>query len=232
MSSRSPRDFRSELRHVTCWDAHAQALFEAHGEALRDCVLQNREELVALCELLERLDVRSWLEIGAWTGALTRCLDELFHFDLVAVCDDGWAKRRGLSLTLPERTELFVGDSGSAAYQRWRAGLGHVDMVFIDADHAYRAVARDFDINRAHPHRVLAFHDITGANRYTAGVRRFWRKLDRGHKHEILRPHRELGLDHSIMGIGIWSATPMQGVESSRPNGLEPDGPTRCPGIR
>jgi hypothetical protein len=33
-----------------------------------------------------------------------------------------------------------------------------------------------------------------------------WEELG-GHKLEIVRPHVELGLDHSTMGIGVWSDT-------------------------
>ncbi len=80
-----------------------------------------------------------------------------------------------------------------------------MDLVSIDANHAFHAVSADFAINRRHPHRLLAFHDITGANRYTTGVRRFWQGMKRGVCHEILRPHLELGLDHSVMGIGLWA---------------------------
>ncbi len=208
MSDSSPRDFRAELAPWACWDRSTQAVFDAHGEALQDRILQNREELIELCELIERLGVRSYLEIGCWTGALTRCLDRLFRFDRLAVCDDGYAEQRGLEQHLPPRAVIFRGDAGSEAFARWRAQLGHIDLVFIDANHAYHAVKRDFERERSSPHRVLAFHDITGSNRYTTGVRRFWTELDHGWVHEILAPHRELGLDRSVMGIGLWAAEP------------------------
>jgi len=224
------RDFRHELRNTRCWDQQTQAIFDAQGEALEDCVLQNREELIALCELIERLELRSYLEIGAWTGALTRCLDTLFHFDAIAVCDDGWAGVRGLELRLPPRATLFRGDSGSPAFDAWRASLGHVDLVFIDANHAFHAVSKDFAINRRHPHRMLAFHDITGANRYTTGVRRFWQGIDAGVRHEILRPHHEIGLEHSVMGIGLWAAHPPEATGWSPARGTSTpweDSPTR-----
>ncbi len=208
MSKGLARDYRNALAEVRCWDAGVQRVFEERGEALVDSALQNREELVALCEFIDQHDIRSWLEVGSWTGALTRCLHALFHFDRLAVCDDGWARRRGLEPSLPPEAELLVGDSGSESYARWRSSLGHVDLVFIDANHAYHAVRRDFEINRAHPHRFLAFHDITGANRHTTGVRRLWRELDHGWKRELLRPHLELGLDHSVMGIGLWASAP------------------------
>lgn len=201
------RDFRRELADVKCWDRLSQSLFERRGEALEDAAMQNREELIGLCEFIESRRVRSYLEIGVWTGRLISTLDRLFGFDLAAACDQGYARRFDLPIRLPAGARFFEGDSESDAYRRWREELGHVDLVLIDANHALHAVRRDFAINRAFPHRFLAFHDITGATRQTAGVGRFWRELDSGNKLEIVRPHVELGLDHSLMGIGIWSET-------------------------
>jgi hypothetical protein len=201
------RNFRQELEGVKCWDERSQELLERHGEALEDAAMQNREELIGLCELIEARRVRSYLEIGVWTGRLISTLHEVFAFDLVAACDQGYARRFDLPIRLPAGTRFFEGDSESEGFRRWRAELSHVDLVLIDANHAYHAVKRDFELNREFPHRFLAFHDITGATRQTAGVGRFWRELDFGHKLEIVRPHVELGLDHSIMGIGIWSET-------------------------
>jgi hypothetical protein len=192
-----PRDFRAELQQDKCWDRTTQTLLEQHGEPLEDCI--------GLCRLIEEHRIRSYLEIGIWTGRLVSALQRLFSFELVAACDHGWAERLGLSIRLPAQTHLFRGDSDSDAFCRWRRALGHVDLVLIDANHGYAGVTRDFQINRRFPHRFLAFHDITGANRHTTGVRRFWEELTEGHKREIIRPHLELGLDRSTMGIGIWS---------------------------
>jgi predicted O-methyltransferase YrrM len=200
------RNFRRELQDDRCWDRTTQALFEAHGEPLRDCILQNREELIALCEFIEAQQIRSYLEIGIWTGRLISTLHRLFSFERVAACDHGWAEQLGLSISLPKEVVLFRGDSGTDAFRRWRADLAAIDLVLIDADHRYQAVAEDFATNRAFPHRFIALHDITGATRQTRGVGRFWRELVEGDKLEIVRPHRELGLDHSTMGIGIWCA--------------------------
>jgi len=201
------RDFRTELAVEKCWDRTTQALREEHGEPLEDAILQNREELIALCQWIEAHCISSYLELGLWTGGLISALHRLFRFERLAACDHGWAEANGLAVRVPEGTAFFRGNTESEAYRAWRRELGHIDLVFIDANHAYHAVKRDFEINRGYPHRFLAFHDITGATRQTTGVGRFWRELDEGHKREIIRPHRELGLDHSTMGIGIWSAT-------------------------
>jgi hypothetical protein len=200
------RDFRAELQGERCWDHETQRVFEARGEPLVDCILQNREELIGLCELIAAHQVRSYLEIGIWTGRLVCALHRLFDFELVAACDHGWAARHGLPLHLPPEARFLQADSDSAEFLRFRERLGPVDLVLIDANHAYHAVKRDFELNRRFPHRFLALHDITGANRHTAGVRRLWQEIDDGHKLEIVRPHRELGLERSIMGIGVWSA--------------------------
>ncbi|MBW2276026.1 MAG: class I SAM-dependent methyltransferase [Deltaproteobacteria bacterium] len=201
------RNFRQELAELKCWDRESQSLADRHGEALEDAAMQNREELIGLCEFIEARRVRSYLEIGVWTGRLISTLDAIFEFDLIAACDQGYAREFDLPIRLPQRAHFFEGDSESAGFKRWRSELGQVDFVLIDANHAHHAVRRDFEINREFPHRFLAFHDITGATRQTAGVGRFWRELDFGHKLEIVRPHVELGFDHSIMGIGIWSET-------------------------
>lgn len=199
------RDFRAELAGDKCWDHGTQVLFERHGEPLEDCILQNREELIGLCEFIEARGVRSYLEVGVWTGRLVSALQRLFDFQLVAACDQRWVEHLGLTITLPAEARTFFGDSESAGYIRWRAELGHVDLVLIDANHSHAAVKRDFEINRQFPHRFLAFHDITGANRYTAGVGRFWSELDGGTKIEIIHPHLEAGSSLPTMGIGIWS---------------------------
>lgn len=200
------RDWPTLLAGEPCWDAGVEAVYRETGEPRVDAILQSAEELAAFAAFIEAEGVRSYLEVGAWTGALVSCLHRHFHFDRVAVCDDGYAQRRfGLPFRVPAEAALFQGDSRSAAYREWRAALGPIDLVLIDADHSYRGVKADFEVNRQFPHRFLAFHDITGANRHTAGVGRFWRELE-GDKRELCLPNRALGLATSEMGIGIWSA--------------------------
>ena len=205
----APRDIERELRHDLCWDSDTQRIFERTGEPTQDRILQTRGELVAFCRFIEQNRIRSYLEIGVWTGRLVCALHRLFRFDRVAACDDGYARGFGFELHLPDDAHFFEGNSRSEAFCRWRAGLGHVDLVLIDADHSLVGSRADFEINRLFSHRFLAFHDITGANRFTAGVNKLWQTIRRssGHTLEILRPHTEIGAEQSTMGIGIWSET-------------------------
>jgi hypothetical protein len=199
------RDFRSELASMRCYDAEVQQSSETIGAPVADCALQNREELISLCRWIEAHRIRSYVEIGIWTGQLISALHKLFRFDVLGACDVLEAETKfGLKISIPYETDLFVGDSASDEYVEWRRTLGPVDLVLIDGDHSYEAVRRDFEINSQLPSRYLAFHDITGRDRWTVGVGRFWEELNVGHKYEIVRPHLELGLAHSTMGIGIW----------------------------
>ncbi len=199
------RDFRQELEGVPCWGPSTEELFRTTGVPSQDTILQNREELIGLCEFMEREQVRSYLEIGTWSGQMVTTLHRLFRFDSVAAADIGWAQSIGLPLHLPDEADLFEGDSHSEDYRRWRHRLGPIDLVLIDGDHSYEGVRLDFETNRRFPHRFLAFHDIVNPHPLAPGPKKLWAELE-GTKVEIVRPHQELGLDHSTMGIGIWSS--------------------------
>jgi hypothetical protein len=199
------RDFRRLLAQDPCWDASTQAAWERHGYPAQDVLLQNREELIAFCEWIERSNIRTYLEIGVWTGRLVSVLHRLFKFDMVAACDIGWAQSKGLPLNLPSDTVFFGGSSRSNEFLEWRAGLGSLDLIMIDGDHSYDAVRADFEINRGFGHRFLALHDIANVHPSAIGVKKLWEELD-GLKLEIIRPHIEMGLTETTMGIGIWSA--------------------------
>ena len=196
------RDFRQLLANEPFVDREAEAKMQK-GEAPRDVMLQNREEVLALCEWIEAHDIKSYLEIGIWTGRLVSLLHRLFHFDKIAVCDNAMAGLCGLPLHLPDGTIPFWGPSQSPYYPGWRKRLGHVDLVFIDGDHSYEGVKQDFLNNVEHPHRFLAFHDVLGGEGRADGARRFWQELP-GHKLELFASDPALRTPDKGMGIGIW----------------------------
>lgn len=203
------RDFARELADRRCWDDAVQAVYEQARVPLADVILQNRAELVALCEWMEAQQIRSYLEIGVWTGRLVSTLHELFDFDLVASCDLGAARLFGLPIRLPFGCRHFEGSSHSPEFEAWRAALGPIDLVMIDGDHSLDGVRRDFEMQRRHPHRFLGFHDIRGDNDpQSAGVAALWRELE-GDKTEIVRPNPDLHAEPVGgygMGIGLWRA--------------------------
>lgn len=199
------RDFRSELLQTRFWNQDVEKFFRENGEPIVDCALQNREDIIALCEWIEANGIRSYLEIGCWTGRLTSALHQLFSFDVVAACDLGSHKKYDLPLTLPPETLYFEGNSHSPIFQNWRTRLGKIDLVLIDGDHSLPSITRDFNINAEMPHRFIAIHGITGGVHCAGdGAKMAWERL-LGEKHEIKMPHPEIGSDEPTMGIGIWT---------------------------
>jgi hypothetical protein len=210
-----PRGMPEQMRRriiarAPCWNARTEQLWNRIGWPLEDCILQNRSELEAFCEWIERHKIRSFLEIGAWTGRLGSLLSRLFAFRKTAVCDQLLAYRVGLPVRFSSSVEVFVGSSHSPEFLHWRGQLGHIDLTFIDGDHSYEGVKKDFELQRQFPHRFIAFHDITGGRPATQGVATFWRELREGPRLEICLPNHSIGEKTSRMGIGIWSRNSRQ----------------------
>jgi len=219
---RAVRDFDAELGEEPCWDRRAEFQWRTGGVPAVDAALQNRAEVVLLCEWIAAHGIRSYLEIGVWTGRLLSLLHRLFAFDRIAACDLGSARALLLPLHLPPGTAFLRASSHSPEYVAWRERLGPIDLVLIDGDHSYEGVRRDFEINRRLPHRFLAFHDVANTHERVAGVKRFWDELD-GHKLALVRP---LPVSRWRMGIGIWSAH----EDPTTPPGRRPTDDERCSG--
>jgi len=163
-----------------------------------DVIWQNSEELEQYLAWLKQFHIRRYLEIGSWTGRLINFLHRELAFEKVAACDLGWAEEAGLEIRFDPDIHQLRASSWSPEFLQWREALGPMDVVFIDGDHTYEGVKRDFEINRAAPHRFLVFHDIK-EQRFGPGVVKFWKEL-KGHKFEI-------SASPTSMGIGIWSST-------------------------
>jgi hypothetical protein len=192
---------RAALSGVPCWDAEVQRLYAETGEPRADVALQNRAELTGFLAFMVANSVRSYLEIGTWTGQTLCAVAGGLDLDLIACCDHGYAQRLGLPLHLPPGARFLCADSDSDAFLRWRAELGPIDMVLVDANHHYRALKKDVALALSFPHRFLALHDITGGNRHTRGVKRVWDELD-GEKVEIVRENPDCP-GATPMGIGV-----------------------------
>lgn len=147
-------------------------------------MLQWQSELDAFCAFMAANRVRSFLEIGAATGRLSLHLKDTLALDKVAACDM-WHS----PLLKAAKVEFFHGDHHDPAYPAWRAQLGHIDMVFIDADHE-TGFRRDYEIERAFPHSFIGFHDI--ANKIYPALSQFWEEDVVGEKHTFINTDTSL----------------------------------------
>jgi cephalosporin hydroxylase len=117
--------------------------------------------------LLVALDIRPLGVLGRWSA---------------------WAfLRRGFARARQRVELLMPTDSHTpATLDRLRATLGGrpVDFMFIDGDHSYDGVKRDFEMYSplVRPGGLVAFHDVVAVG--APGVIRFWNELKQTHETE------------------------------------------------
>lgn len=150
---------------------------------------QQRSEIVSFIELLRQEEPRRVLEIGtafggtlyllAWASAPDACVLSLDRRD------DLRRRRRLYRSFARERQEVQVMQCDSHSEETRdavRAFFGDepLDVLFIDGDHRYEGVRRDFELYRGlvRPGGLIAFHDIVDGRESQVGdVPRFWREL-------------------------------------------------------
>lgn len=141
-------------------------------------MFQNDFELQQLVDLARRAMPIRILEVGAWHGGT------LWHWlrigTIVAVVDDEmrmadlwreWAAQADAEL------HLIRGMSQDPAVVRAAAAFDPYDVLFIDADHSYEAVRRDWENYSplVGSRGIVAFHDIVERPGY--GVSRLWGEI-------------------------------------------------------
>ena len=115
---------------------------------------QQRQEVAALARLVEERAWRSIVEIGRADGGTLYLLANAAPpgslIVSVDIADVGPATRFQLSRFAPgRRVEIVTGDSGAqATLDRAREILGprSLDFLFIDGDHTYAGVRRDYEL--------------------------------------------------------------------------------------
>lgn len=185
--------------------------------------LQDPHELRAFLEIIERENVRSYLEIGVhWGGTFEAVMswcprgslgvtvdfpggefgvDDSFHSLLNSV---GRLRGQGYNIPWP----IFGPSSAPEVVARVRK-LGpydgqtdslQFDCILIDGDHSYGAINRDFELY-APMGRMIALHDIAAPDGYKNNhglqidVGTFWREIkDKYRSHEIIYPGSEMGI--------------------------------------
>lgn len=157
-------------------------------------------QLAGAVALLAKQNVQSFLEIGTADG---------FTFSFMATC---------LSRVNPglESTTIDIAPQPPAARIKFRSQTRFLagtksddfagesfDLVFIDGNHSYEWVARDYQ-NVGRYARICMFHDINDQLCGEETVPRFWRELKeaesgRADFHEFLHHSHS----KKVMGIGI-----------------------------
>jgi predicted O-methyltransferase YrrM len=183
---------------------------------------QDRSELTELIRTVSSLKPKTVLEIGTATGGtlyLFACSASpdasIISVDLPCGRFGGgyafWRMSLYKSFARPgQKIHLIRGDSHSVdIYAKVKAILGRekLDLLFIDGDHTYEGVKKDFDAYSTLVRKggYIVMHDIA-ARFSTEGieVRRFWEEIKPGFRHKEIMS--EKNAKAGVFGIGIIEA--------------------------
>jgi cephalosporin hydroxylase len=178
---------------------------------------QYPEELRSLARLVAERRPRAVLEIGTADGGTLFAHARLAAPDALVLSVDlpegpfgggypAWRTPLYEAFARPgQRLELLRADSHApATAERIEELLGgrRVEYAFIDGDHTYDGVRRDFELCRrfAADDAVVAFHDIAVHPSETGcEVHKFWREVKERYRHEeFVRD-----ADQDCYGIGV-----------------------------
>ena len=190
----------------------------------KNITIQVYEEILHLGHFVNSLKPNNILEIGSRGGTFL-LFSKLSTGTKIAVDIDG-AFKDSIYLSMLEEDFYFLkADSQSEeTFERVKSICPQFDFIFIDGDHSYEGVKRDFELYKEllSPRGYIAFHDIDADHIFrdvysddepkTGKVRRFWEELNYGSKIEIICQKSNgrgyVPYNHSVKehfgGIGIW----------------------------
>lgn len=200
------------------WDGYRRVLAEFMPRTLPNRIYLNQvwPEWKGLMEKLSGgLRPKRILEIGTGLGGSTYFLTKLAgENSLVVTVDAEQTAASAVSLFAKQAGQRVRAVTGSshdpATVEKVAAVLGDkpVDLLYIDGDHSYEGVKKDFELYKRFcgPDTVVCFHDIIPDHGVTKNipteactgeVYKFWAELKASYRHE------EIVEDHDQNGFGI-----------------------------
>ncbi len=179
--------------------------------------MQIKNEFMKLLEIVEARRPKYVLEIGTANGGALFCFSRLSSDDATILSVDLPEGRFGGGYEewrMPffeafkkggQKQFLFRADShedSTLALVKDTLKDQKLDFLFIDGDHTYEGVKKDFEMYSPLVKNggVVAFHDIVnGPEDYVGGVPRFWREIKPGHEYREFVESWEQG----GYGIGV-----------------------------
>ena len=161
------------LDHIMKYNIPPKPWTNLYTEAL----FQDPLELASLCYWIDQMGVVTYLEIGVAGGGLMHFFNNCMQ--LVPF---------GIDTAQPVMVEpdwVYIGSSHDESTLEWAEGEGPFDMIFIDADHSYEAVKKDWQMYNHLAKKMVVFHDI--AHKTLPGPKRVFDEI-KGDKLKIIRP--------------------------------------------
>lgn len=198
------RDWRRSCGQLVSLARNGLSSYRLAKEAIEERkALQRKWEFIALLGLVRSLRPAVIVEIGTYQGGTLYCWGKLAQKTATIVSIDlpggefggGYseadAKRFQDYLQPGQTLHCLRADSHAVAtLEQVRALLGGrpVDFLFIDGDHTYEGVKRDFN-NYAplvRPRGLIALHDVSVNMNPDCQVHRFWQEIKPQYAHHEL----------------------------------------------
>jgi len=154
---------------------------------------QIREEIMELLKILDKIKPKVIVEIGTANGGTLFLFSRIAAKDATIISIDlpggkfgggypRWRIPLYKAFKLPkQRLYLIRADSHSQeTLKKVKEILNNkkVDFLFIDGDHTYKGVKKDFEMYSPLVERVIVLHDIVlGPRENVGGVPEFWREI-------------------------------------------------------
>ena len=129
---------------------------------------QRKHEFCEFIYFLNNKNIRTVLEIGTADSRTHLLLSELINSKKTMIAVDLELRNRLFLKLINSNQDLRIGIKGSShsdkTIQQLASALGNkqIDLLFIDGDHSYEGVKKDFEIYQSFVanNGIIAFHDI------------------------------------------------------------------------
>ena len=187
-------DYKEELiefiRHQTNGEIGGHRMYD--GTHLH--VMQSPWELADFIFALKKHEVdndfkiQSFLEVGFSAGQNNSLLNKFFNFDNIVGLDNfsSHINTGALHANLRHKNlTLAIGDSTSKRIIDLVSKMGKYDLIFIDANHTYEYVKKDFENFKPFLEKggVIGFHDVDCPD--WRGINKFWKELEATGKYSM-----------------------------------------------
>ena len=174
------------------------------------------EEITTFAYWLKGFQAHNILEIG-FKGSSFHIMSQLSTGKKAAVdLEDKGRTIWSHYMMYDEDFKLFIADSQTEETRdKVKEFCPQYDLIFIDGDHSYEGVRRDFELYQdlLSPRGYIVFHDIDPEHVFRDGaggeVYRFWQDIPHGSKTNIVTIKSSgkttcFGQKEHFGGIGIW----------------------------
>ena len=177
---------------------------------------QRKNEFCSFIDFLNRHKISVIVEIGTADSGTHLLLSELVYSQKTMIAIDLEIRNRKSLSTINSNNDNRLSIEGSSHSGRTHSKLlsllknKKIDLLFIDGDHSYEGVKKDFELYRSSVSKngIIAFHDIvpdsfsrTGikTSSYVGEVPKFWNEIKKNYNYEEFIESK----DQDGCGIGV-----------------------------